>query len=765
MESNIDWENTNEKCSPQDINRKKKLLIQFLKVLSWNDKCIAIDILKKVQKEFDDNVSFVPNVAPSIKSYFKEITRNSQTKKSNEIQNKIDTVIAACVFDETINKDQILSFFEFRKRSYDNVTTEYHRKQKRWKDCCLDIAKQCVDDFYHSEEATRIDTNQFKFHEVSKTEKYPYRIWNNPYWYQRFDQFVNSSCYARYRSKHNLLTIGKTRFRQLICPCIKDAKAHSCVNIPMTALSELMLTLKNFHLFNPSFNEQISACDCPMHSNNKNFETMLKLRPEEMLELTLCKPKMQSKLLCNGKIPKVHSPTCVDSCALCGVKKLKLDTCPIWNNSTNIVSAIIWDKAECAGGKTQLEPMEKLMPINQVFQKFIEALDEGRSNFVRGEWSNLMRKIDINESNKDDRIILTDFSATLDLRARMSDNCSVDNHAVLDIYFVLMNFRTVTLKDGSKIQICDTSVFCFFVCSISAGKKNDHVFHVACQEYIMELTDVRYTKNSVKMFKRTINWTDNCPTQYKCRQNFIFIATHPRRNPETELIHKFAEKFQFKGSWDGIGKNVKKFLWDCEMGNKRCGNAFACYDRCRKDFPTNNPKKWKQYEQDGDLKLMQKNPFCYDTIEFGFVVESMAHYNQLKEQGHKHVVYTNRKEIGDDVAPVEDTNNFFQVNSAKTLVDPQSDSFPLYSYTLPCSCSDCRFGDDCTFLNMRDKKRNVLKLKKKLVSHSDEELKNMNIERLTIPALKCELLFRNLSTSHNRKLDLINRLNEYLQKV
>ena len=42
------------------------------------------------------------------------------------------------------------------------------------------------------------------------------------------------------------------------------------------------------------------------------------------------------------------------------------------------------------------------------------------------------------------RVILTDFGATLDLRAAETDNSSADNHAVNCIMFVLTNWRKVT---------------------------------------------------------------------------------------------------------------------------------------------------------------------------------------------------------------------------------------------------------------------------------------------------------------------------------
>ena len=48
-----------------------------------------------------------------------------------------------------------------------------------------------------------------------------------------------------------------------------------------------------------------------------------------------------------------------------------------------------------------------------------------------------MRKIDTTNGNADlHRIIMIDFSATLDLFAKEKDNSSVDNHAVIYIFLL-----------------------------------------------------------------------------------------------------------------------------------------------------------------------------------------------------------------------------------------------------------------------------------------------------------------------------------------
>ena len=62
-----------------------------------------------------------------------------------------------------------------------------------------------------------------------------------------------------------------------------------------------------------------------------------------------------------------------------------------------------------------------------------------------------MRQIDVQMGDPDKHwIICTDFGATHDLAAAEKDNCSVDNLAVLEIYFVLSNWRTVEYKKKKR---------------------------------------------------------------------------------------------------------------------------------------------------------------------------------------------------------------------------------------------------------------------------------------------------------------------------
>ena len=105
-------------------------------------------------------------------------------------------------------------------------------------------------------------------------------------------------------------------------------------------------------------------------------------------------------------------------------------------------------------------------------------------------------------------VICTDFGDTLDLMSIEKDNLSVNNDAVICIFFVSYNWRTVEFKklvtcgestneiDNQKI-INDCDKWIYFGDTISKGKKNDHVFHIACLTYIIKYYDAERAKDGL----------------------------------------------------------------------------------------------------------------------------------------------------------------------------------------------------------------------------------------------------------------------------
>lgn len=144
------------------------------------------------------------------------------------------------------------------------------------------------------------------------------------------------------------------------------------------------------------------------------------------------------------------------------MSKIPISEYPIYSKSNEKAKCILWEKAEQSGGKTQLEPVEHKLPIHEIAAHLMTCVEKGRESIVLGQWSDHMRKIDYYEQDLHTTIMPTDFSATLDLRAGQTDNCSINNHIVLDIYHVLNNFKNVRLANNEHAYMCDTAMFCCF---------------------------------------------------------------------------------------------------------------------------------------------------------------------------------------------------------------------------------------------------------------------------------------------------------------
>jgi hypothetical protein len=268
-----------------------------------------------------------------------------------------------------------------------------------------------------------------------------------------------------------------------------------------------------------------------------------------------------------------------------------MTTCTILSECKHVIDVVEWVHAPRQGKKsngqqnTQLELGTSKLKVEDVVVKLMQQLNICRIHQAKYEWSNVIRKIDMTLSHPDrHRIICTDFGATLDLGAIEKDNCSVNNHAVVCIFFVAYDWRRVQFKKTDKngcmhndeVMVNECDKWIFFGDTLSKGKKNDHVFHNACLTYIIRHYDGLRIVAGKQEIPSNIVWTDNCPTQYKCRQHFVNVAkASSLHNNKTSITHKFAVKYRFKGSWDATGKLVKQQIFINEMK----------YDRI---------KKWRQ---------------------------------------------------------------------------------------------------------------------------------------------------------------------------
>ena len=226
-------------------------------------------------------------------------------------------------------------------------------------------------------------------------------------------------------------------------------------------------------------------------------------------------------------------------CDQCGIeRKLMMSKCNILKDCDEVIPLMEWNYADRKGknarGKQnkQLELSSVNLPVRDVVSRLIESMTTTRVHMAKYEWHNLMRKIDLLNSDPSVTMVFcTDFAATLDLGASEKDNCSVNNHAVVCIIMASYNWRKVKYIKKTKgepdieceVMVCDTDRWVFFGESMSKGKKNDHVFHMACLDYIISFYAKKREEDGLPEVKYNIVWTDQCPNQYKCRQNFYNV--------------------------------------------------------------------------------------------------------------------------------------------------------------------------------------------------------------------------------------------------
>ena len=268
--------------------------------------------------------------------------------------------------------------------------------------------------------------------------------------------------------------------------------------------------------------------------------------------------------------------------------------------------------------------------------------------------------------------------------------------------------------------------------------------------YLINFYDSERERDGRDKIPINIVHTDNCPNQYKDRHNFIQVATSCDTR-STTIIHKFAQKYNFKGSWDATGKLVKQAINRLELKNDRIPNAMACYiklgQELSRDGEEKETKALLEYEDTGDIRVLENTTFRTQRTFVGFGTEDKDEYEKMTIEGKKHVVFTDHHNIK-DTAQIKGTQQLFQVQGAARV--RTDGDYDLHTFKLPCSCDRCMEDPhkitDCLFLQSREWKREVLR-----------EIKEIKYDKYKVSDLKNELSNRQLPTT-GKKEDMIKRL-------
>jgi hypothetical protein len=471
---------------------------------------------------------------------------------------------------------------------------------------------------------------------------------------------------------------------------------ESCVDSQTSGMQHLMAALKE------GLNK-LSEADRTIISRLPGYASLLnalqKGRAVDMIDACCCPRREQKEFAIheNDPVPSLLQIKCGNGqCNQCGFQRRfgRIFTHDLVACSEILLKVFVWDNADRQGinksnkQNTQLELTEKEMTIRELLILFQQKIHTCLNHVFKIEWMNAVRAFDIHNVGHNNIVVMTDFAATLDLKATETVNCSVDAHAFLCNFVIISNRRDATVRDR-VLSMNDCDVFQYFGSTMSKGKKNDYVTHIACLEDIIKRYKREFEERQQEL-TFAIVWTDNCPNQYKCRQNFAGII-----KIETVLgvlvVHCFAVKDNFKGVWDGAGKSAKNFLWRLEQEQTRSATAFECFVNAKNgDFEFDDRQKWKDYEEKSDPYLLQNKTFTYTRRIVGFVVDKEDEYAQMSEQYPGCIVYANRDQVPDFKGAVNGTTKLSQVAFCKHSGNHNENEAFLNIQDYPCRCVQCR---------------------------------------------------------------------------
>lgn len=219
--------------------------------------------------------------------------------------------------------------------------------------------------------------------------------------------------------------------------------------------------------------------------------------------------------------------------------------------------------------------------------------------------------------------------------------------------------------------------------------KNDHVFHNACLNNIVQHYQKQFNVKKVDV------WTDNCGNQYKCPQNFLAIATFGKRlaalNPEMKdiiLSHYHAIKHGFKNLCDSQGKFYKQKASTYEKsGAGRLDNA----EKLLRVMPAimNPLPPYDQYLREGDPCTLQRTQWTVTARHYGLCSDDAQQVQRFWEEGLPNILFADRVNIP-DMDVVNGTHGLCFVSSTlDTRTEEGIEQMKLTIVDQPCACLRC----------------------------------------------------------------------------
>ena len=404
------------------------------------------------------------------------------------------------------------------------------------------------------------------------------------------DDFKHSLEFQLFVERTGRTSISYSKFLEgaLKCPCIREPQMRVCVDKIETVFSEFTKTLAKIKFNNrrkctcdfcveQARREELygigklNNCYMPSVLNDDNYCFVFRRLFTEYIHPLSSSVTLLKHLLCNRILfpciqrrqdfnsPKIfQKPCCLGECQRCALFQ-ESGAC-IFNCPTLFDEAIQYKWREYGmtlldNGKEIEEIQMKSGNLAQFRDRFKDVFAKYRIHYFNYKWLNLVRHNDLAQLTTTGLFIQTDYSAQPVLDSQDKLNSVGHGVCVLSCWVILHSPRQESYIDNG-VQKQYTFYECdhLRVVTPAQGKCKDQDWFLHCK--ILESLITQY-KVKIPGLDRVVLWTDGAPNQYKCKQNFYWIAKSFSQFDSIKVVHRFGATAQFKGVHDKIGQVAK----------------------------------------------------------------------------------------------------------------------------------------------------------------------------------------------------------------
>eukprot|EP00957_Ditylum_brightwellii_P171019 13018712-Ditylum_brightwellii.AAC.1 len=139
---------------------------------------------------------------------------------------------------------------------------------------------------------------------------------------------------------------------------------------------------------------------------------------------------------------------------------------------------------------------------------------------------------------------------------------------------------------------------------------------------------------------------------------------------ELTVVHKFSQKYGFKGSWDDAGKLVKQRVECLELKGKQIANTCNFYAKlCKEPMKDGSQEEYVKlfdYEQNCNNKVLENTLLTTRHTFVALGTEYNEEYSCVIHEGNHHVICTDCQKIK-DMKTIKGTQQFYQVQGSKEV--------------------------------------------------------------------------------------------------